>query len=107
VTTDPAEGQKQAEQSTKQPEFKAGDWVRLKAGGRAMRVVAVEDYGNQYVCEKLDEAAGSQAISIETHSRAALVATEPTDIELRDVQGARSADGSDNCASAQPAQDKD
>jgi hypothetical protein len=75
VTTDENEGQKQAEQSNKPRQFAVDDRVRLKAGGPPMRVLAIEDYGNQIVCEvrtPLDEAAGSESITRETHSAASL-----------------------------------
>jgi hypothetical protein len=50
MTTDPEEGQRQAE-AMQPPKLKVGDKVRLKAGSLLMRVVSLEDYGNQVVCE--------------------------------------------------------
>lgn len=103
VTTDPEEGQKQAEQSTERINFKVDDWVRLKAGGGAMRVVAVEDYGNQYVCEKrtpVDEAEGIDQITQEVHSRASLeLAPNLAESAQNDAQP--------DAVGEQPASDKD
>ena len=79
MTTDPEEGQRQVDQmtATKQHEFKVGDKVRLRAGGPEMTVAAVEDYGNQIVCEyqvrRVDtDPPGEWETHRETHSRASL-----------------------------------
>ena len=50
MTTDSDEGRRQAEAAKPEP-LKVGNKVRLRAGGNVMVVVALEDYGNQAVCE--------------------------------------------------------
>ena len=51
MTIDPDEGRRQIE-TMQPPKLKVGDKVRLKAGGeRVMTITALEDYGNQVVCD--------------------------------------------------------
>jgi len=59
MTTDPDEGRRQLEAMKPEP-LKVGDKVRLAAGGeRIMTVVAMEDYGNNAVCQWADVIAES------------------------------------------------
>ena len=54
MTTDEEEGRRQA-QSLQPAKIAVGDSVRLKAGTRIMKVIALEDYGNVAVCQEEQE----------------------------------------------------
>jgi hypothetical protein len=77
MTTDPDEGRRQIEAMTQQPVIAVGTLVRLRAGGeRVMTVVAIEDYGNVFVCEWQTTQSGLDVAQRDSFPAGALVRIE-------------------------------